>query len=173
MRTHLWVANWEPIQRIAEQLATALFNDNTLQEKHKHHLDKLQWDISLSNRKRRRFTPATKDSKNPGARLPDGSLRPTPHHLFVDDDVYADIFDSYRIQQAVAASIEAIYILLGKFDLSKRQDPVSFDKLEDMPVSYSYRILGHIVNTCRMDVKTPSEFISDTLCLLQGKFGAH
>ncbi len=49
----LSLANWEPIQRIAEQLATALFNDHTLQEKHKHHLDKLQWDHSLGNRKRR------------------------------------------------------------------------------------------------------------------------
>ncbi len=37
-------SNWEPIQLISEQLATALFNDNTLQEKHKHPLDKLWWD---------------------------------------------------------------------------------------------------------------------------------
>jgi len=135
-----------------------------LQEKHKQHLDKLQWDVSLSNRKRRRFTPATKDLKNPGARLPDGSLRPTPHHLFVDDNVYADIFNSYRIRQAVAASIEAIYILLGDSDLSKRQDPISFDKLEDMPVSFSSRILGQIVNTRR---------IADTIRLLQQSFSHH
>ncbi len=42
------LANWEPIQQIAEQLATALFNNHTLQEKHKHHLDKLQWDNALA-----------------------------------------------------------------------------------------------------------------------------
>ncbi len=41
-------ANWEPILQIAEQLATALFNNHTLQEKHKHHLDKLQWDNSIA-----------------------------------------------------------------------------------------------------------------------------
>ncbi len=43
--------NWEPIRLIAELLATALFNDNTLQEKHKHHLDKLQQDVGLGGHK--------------------------------------------------------------------------------------------------------------------------
>ncbi len=79
-------------------------------------------------------------------------------------------FDSYHIQKAVAASIKAIYILLGESDLSKRQDPVSFDKLEDMPVSYSARILGQNVNTQRMDVETPSEFIANTIRLLHKLF---
>ncbi len=113
------LANWEQIQQIAEQLATALFNDHSLQEKHEHHLDKLQWDNSLGNRKQRRFTLAAKDSRNTIVRLSDGLLRPTPHHLFVDNNIYGDIFDSYHIQQAVAASIKAIYILLGESDLSK------------------------------------------------------
>ncbi len=156
-------ANWEPVRRITEQLAMALFNDNTLQEKHKKHLDKLHWDNSLGNRKQQRFTLATRDSQNSGVQLPDGSLRPTPHHLFVNNDIYCDVFDSYRIQHAVAASIEAIYILLGDSDLSQRQDPVSFNKLEDMPVSFSSRILGQIVNTWRKDLETPPEFIADTI----------
>ncbi len=166
-------ANWEPICHIAEQLAMALFNNNTLQEKHKHHLDKLQWDISLGNHKRRRFTPAARDSQNPGVRLPDGLLRPTPHHLFVNDDIYADIFDSYPIQQAVVASIEAIYILLGDSDLSQWQDPILFDKLEDIPISFSSRILGQIVNMWQMDVEAPPEFIADTIRLLQKSFSPH
>ncbi len=45
------LANWEPIRLIAEQLAMALFKNKTLQEKHKHHLNKLQWDNSLGNHK--------------------------------------------------------------------------------------------------------------------------
>ncbi len=144
-----------------------------LQEKHKHHLNKLQWDNSLGSHKRQRFTPATPDSQNTGVRLPNGSILPPPHHLFVDDDIYADIFNSFCIWQAVAASIEAIYILLGESDLSKWQDPVLFDKLEDMPVSYSSRILGQIVNTQQMDVETPPEFIVDTLQLLNKSFSPH
>ncbi len=65
------------------------------------------------------------------------SIKPTPHRCFVDDNIYCNIFDLYRIQQAVAASISAIYILLGDSDLMTPQDPVLFNKLEDMPISYS------------------------------------
>jgi hypothetical protein len=45
----------------------------------------------------------------------------------VDDDVYVEIFDINRIEQAAAASIEAIFILLGHSQLERRQDPISFD----------------------------------------------
>ncbi len=161
------LANWEPMRQIAEQFATALFNDHLLQEKHKYHLKKLGWDNSLGNRKRCCFTPVTRDSWNARVRLPNGLLLPTPHHLFVDNDIYRDIFDSFCIQQVVAASIKAIYILLGGSDLSKQQDPISFDTLEDMPVSYSSHFLGQIVNTQCMDVKKPPEFIADTIQLLK------
>ncbi len=133
----------------------ALFNDNTLKEKHKQHLKKLQWEDSLGSRKQRRYDPTARDSLNQGVRLPDGSIKPTPHHFFVDDDIHGNIFDLYCIQQAVTASIKAIYILLGESDLTTKQDPFLFDKLEDMPISYSSQILGHIVNTRCMDVKMP------------------
>ncbi len=42
-----------------------------------------------------------------------------------------------------------------------------------MPVSYSSRILGQIVNTQRMDVETPPEFIADTIQLLKKSFSPH
>ncbi len=86
-------ANWEPLRQIAEQLATALFNNHMLQERHKHHLNNLQWDNSLGNRKHQHFTPAAQDSQNTRVRLPDGLLRPTPHHFFVNYGIYGDIFD--------------------------------------------------------------------------------
>ncbi len=113
------------------------------------------------------------DSQNTRVRLPNGSLRPMPHHFFVDDDISGDIFDSYCIQQTVAASIKAFYILLRESDLSKRQDPVSFDKIEEMTISYSSCILGLIVNTQCMDVETLPEFIADMIQLLEKSFGPH
>ncbi len=120
-----------------------------------HHLDKLQREDGLGSCKRQRFVPATKDSINRGVCLPNGSIKPTLHHFFMDDDIYCGIIDLYCIWQAVATLIEAIYILLGELDLMAPQDPVSFEKLTVMPISYSSRILGQIINTRPMDVKTP------------------
>ena len=48
-------------------------------------------------------------------------------------------------------------------ELDKRQDPISFDKLEDMLVSYLNKILGTMIDTRRLDIGVPSAFIADTL----------
>ena len=45
-----------------------------------------------------------------------------------------DIFLIDHFEQCIAASIEAIYILLGPSDLQRHQDPISFDKLTDMTI---------------------------------------
>ncbi len=50
-------------------------------------------------------------------------MKPIPHHLFVDNDIYGDINDEYCVYQTIVASIEAIYILLSESDLAKRSIP--------------------------------------------------
>ncbi len=76
-------------------------------------------------------------------------------------------------QQTIVVSIKAIYTILGESDLSRLQDPASFDKLEEAIISYSLFILGNIVNTQRMDVKTPPKFISEVQQTLRSKWGLH
>ena len=89
--------------------------------------------------------------------------------MFVDDSIYADVYNDTRarLEQAVAAGIEAIFILLGRSDLTKRQDPVSFDKMEDMMVSHLNKVLGQIIDTRLLDVGVPRSYIGDYLRLLK------
>ncbi len=54
-----------------------------------------------------KFTHATWDSHHSGVLWSDGSMKPTPHHFFVDDKAYVDLNDSYQIQ-IIAGSIETI-----------------------------------------------------------------
>lgn len=158
-------ANRDPILKILEQLATALFNDSMLQEKHKHHLDKLQWDTSLARCKQQHFAPSAQDLQNKQVHLPNGLVKPMPHHFFVNDNIYSNIFDSYQIWQAAA--------VLGDLDLPTWQDPVLFDKLEDMPIGYSSCILSQIINTQCMDIETPPKFIAHTIRLLKKHSSPH
>ena len=46
--------------------------------------------------------------------------------MFVDDSLFVQIRDI--IKHAMAASIEALYIILSFPDIAKRQDPLSLDK---------------------------------------------
>lgn len=58
----------------------------------------------------------------------------TLHNMFVNDGLYCDVSSRERVEQAAAASIEAIFVVLGHSDLALQQDPVSWDKCLNMPV---------------------------------------
>ena len=159
-------ANWEVVRRVAEQLAEGLFADKSLRTKHRKYLDRLRFH-KKNGSTRAKFVPAKACNKNTGVRDDNGDDVNTPHALFVDDDLYADIFIIERIEQAVAASIEAIFILLGESDLLHMQDPVSFEKMEDLIVAFRNIILGQVIDTRKMTVQTPAEYVLTTVHELQ------
>jgi len=158
---------WEVPRRICEQLATSLFQDETLVEKHRDRLNQLTWSKKLGKASKEDFTPAHATTTHTG--VLDSSNNPvnTPHHMFVDDDVYAEVFDVNRIERAIASGIEAVFMILGESDLSKRQDPISWDKLLEMMIHFKNIILGHLIDTRQMTVQTPPEYISKVVLLLE------
>jgi len=160
--------NWEPVRRLVEVLAEKLFEDKSLRDKHRKYLDRLQWEPSLG-KANTPFVPAKACTQRKGVLDTNGNPVPTPQRLFVDDSVYAEVYhdDRIRIEQTIAAGIEAIFILLGHSNLDKRQDPVSFDKMEAMLVSHLNKILGKLIHTRRMDVGIPQQYVDKTIQLLR------
>jgi hypothetical protein len=166
-------ANWEVVCQVLEKLATSLSNDDTLHQKHRQYLDRLQWDRSIGKPPVRAFTHAVRNPNLPSPRTTAGPWEPTPHHVYVDDDIYVDWYDIHRIERAAAASIEAIFVLLGPSALDKRQDPISVDKLEEMVISPINRILGHIIFSRRLTVDTPEDFLVALRRHLNTTWGPH
>jgi hypothetical protein len=167
-------ANCEVVRQVLEHLATQLFHDKSLHSKHRPFLAKLKWDRSLTSHKGLYcFTKAHWDALN--AAVVDTGGMPLSHAALcvVDDDIYVDIFSIKDFKQCIASSIAAIYILLGPSDLQCQQDPISFDKLTDMTISPVNRVLGHIVDTRRMTLSTPPEFIADVASSLATMWGPH
>ena len=160
--------SWEVLRQIIEILAELLFEDETLRSKHRKYLDRMQSQRSLGSPKAM-FTLATLDDINRGVHDADGNGINTPHVMFVDNGIYADVFDVTRhhIEQAAASSTEAIFITLNESDLTSRQDAVSFDKFKDTPVAWLNRLLGVDINTCRLAVRTPVEYIAKTVAILR------
>ena len=154
---------WEVPRRMAEQIAEKLFNDKSLVEKHRKYLDQLNWSKKLG--KGTNFVPAHANDVHKGVMGEDGMPVNTPHHFFVDDDVYAEVYDVGRIEQTIAAGIEALFLLLGESDLAKRQDPVSWDKLIEMMIHFRNKILGFIINTRRMTIMTPHDYVQKVVKL--------
>jgi hypothetical protein len=166
--------NWEPVRQILEILAEKLFTDKSLRTKHRQYLDQLVFDRALGSKQgRRTFTKAKRDELNQGVVGSDGKPQDAPHNFYVDDDVYSEMWDLERVEQVVAASIEAVFILLGPSNLRFRQDPVSFDKVIEMVVSYLNKVLGHIINTRTLTMEPPDEYIDEVLTTLTTTWGNH
>ncbi len=116
------------------QLQFSTTTPSTL-ENCKHQLNKLLLNNSLTNSNQHRLNPVNKYSNHKGVIWPNWSLKQTS--LFVDDNFKGDINDQYQTRQTIATSIEAIYIILEESNLALHQDPVTFDKLEEMTISWS------------------------------------
>ena len=147
-------ANWEAVRRAQSALAERLFFDTSLVQKHRAVLDKIKWCRSLRGKQRPHFTKALRDAINQGVRDASGTPKPTPHGIYVDDDIYLDVAEVCRFEQAIAASIEAIFILLGDSNTELRQDPISWDKLYELLVAPVNTILGLILNLRKLTAGT-------------------
>ena len=74
-------------------------------EKHRQYLDQLKWSKKLGD-KQAKLVPAHATEKYQGVLNEKGEHSNTPHHLFVDDDVYAEIYDITQVERTIAAGIE-------------------------------------------------------------------
>ena len=90
-------ASWEVLRRIIKILAESIFRDSSLRDKLRQILDKLVWQNSLGSTKAK-FVVATPDSKNRGVQDATGRDVDTPHKMFVDDDLYADVCVKTRVE---------------------------------------------------------------------------
>ena len=70
--------------------------------------------------------------------------------MFVDDSLFSNTGD--LIKHAIAASIEALFLVLGFPDEPIRQNPLSLDKYLQSLASFSRIQLGRQVHTRRLSV---------------------
>ena len=118
-----------------------------------------------------RVSIATASEINSGVKDSTAQDIPTPHNLYMGDDVYTEIYKVEHIEQVITANIEAMFILLlGKSDLIERQDLVSFDKLEEMIINSINCILGVEINARTIIVHTPVEYVAATVKILTKKW---
>ena len=75
------------------------------------------------------FCPADRDSLNPGVLNPDGSRKPPPYNMHVDDNLYADVGEF--MERTVSSSMAALFDVLGTPDNPDVPPALSYDKLEN------------------------------------------
>ena len=81
------------------------------------------------------------------------------------------VYNAY-IEQAMVLGIEVTYLLVGH-TAPTRQNACELDKLYSMALSFTYKIIGHIINNQRMDIATPCDYLIETIEMLSTQWGDH
>ena len=108
-------------------------NIREIEEKHKDLLNLIQFPENIFQSKDK-FVQATPDSINTGV-IENGIRLPTQNVMFVDDNLMADTWEYLR--PTLAASVEALFILLEFPEETLRKSPLSMDKYYESLCSYS------------------------------------
>ena len=155
-------SSWEPLRRAIAAVAAACFARTWLIAKHQQYLDMAGWEPVPADDVT--FVQALRCTQNQGILDEHGNERPTPHYIYGDDDLIADI--RRRMPQALVSAIEAIFTVIGVPCERLRACAIALDKWRQLFVSYCVVLLGLRINTRSMTVGVTDEYRTGVLELL-------
>ena len=117
-----------------------------------------------------RFVQARRCSQNKGIFNDDGTTKPTPHHIYVDDNLLADT--PPRMPATLASGIDAIFKVMGYPAIEIRPCALALDKWEMLIVSHVMVLLGLVFDMRRMTVGITNDFRKEVLDLLMNTWHA-
>lgn len=163
--------SWEPFRRTIEELTVVLANAPelaaTLVKKHRHYLDMIQWDESPSDS----YVRAQGCPLCPGVLGPNGIEAPSKTRFYVDDGLLAAI-NRTKMEFLLAATIEAIIMVMGDPDPRLRTCPLSLDKWKKLIVGPRQVFLALAYNTVTMTKGTTDEYRTDLLSMMRERWSS-
>jgi hypothetical protein len=163
-------SNWEAIAQARAFLSEIFSNESFahLLESQKFYLDQVKWAEPEKTSTSNITAICCSDLINTGV-FRDGKAVNTPHYVYVDDTLVADILP--RIPQAITASTASCFIMLGE-PVSIRPSPLSIEKFKSHECSPVRRQLGVIINTNNMTVSVPADKLDQLRAIIE-KFPPH
>jgi hypothetical protein len=85
--------------------------------------------------------------------------------IYVDDTLMLAL-DVDHMNMVLAATIKAIFVVMGKPDIDARQCPLAMDKWIELVIGPKQTMLGLIINTNRLTIPIPDKYLQEVLDLL-------
>jgi hypothetical protein len=155
-------SSWEAFRQAIEALTKVFVNRPDLVIRHKKFIDMLKWEeidplVEL--------TPAFSCTINCGIMDDAGKQRDLHARIYVDKALMVAL-NADHMKMVLAATIEAIFIVMGEPDVAVRQCPLAMDKWLELVISPNQTMLGLIINTNRLTVAIPPKYLQEVLELL-------
>ncbi len=156
-------SSWEPHRIAIAAIAQACFICHHLISKYSDLLSLIRFDVPAPANTQ--FVQAQRCSRNNGVFDQHNNRLPTPHNIYVDDDLLAEIRPC--MPQALVSAFEAIFTVMGRPEPIRRPIAVAVDKLKELFVSYCQILLGLEINTRAMTVGISPQYRAEVLHILQ------
>jgi hypothetical protein len=154
-------SSWEAFRQAIEALTKVFANGPDLVVRHKKFIDMLKWEEIDPSAE---LTPAFSCTINRGIMDDAGKRRDLPACIYVDDGLMLAL-NADHMKMVLAATIEAIFIVMGKPDVAVRQCPLAMDKWLELVIDPKQTMLGLIINN-RLTVAIPPKYLQEVLKLL-------
>ena len=155
-------SSWEPFCRALKAMSVVYTNRPDLVRKHQKYLDMINWaDIDSLVK----LTRAVACAINQGVLDDQGFTRPCPARIFVDNSLLLEVSQMFMMM-ALAALIEAIFVVMGEPDTAIQQCPLAQDKWVEMVAGPVQTMLGLILDTNRLTVAIPSSYVDNVHAII-------
>ena len=93
------------------------------------------------------------------------SEKPSPHHIYVDDDLMGDI--RRRLVHTLAAAIQSVFVIMGFPETFLQPCTMALDKWKLLSINPILIVLGLLWNTRNMTVGITPDYRKETIHLLR------
>jgi hypothetical protein len=160
-------SSWEPFRRAIETMAVVFFEKEGLVEKHAEYLNMIQWQEDQPSPSE--LVRAIRCEMNPGVLDESGRPAAPETNIYVDDALLA-CAGRPKMERALAATIEAIFTVMGPPKTEVRQNPLAMDKWLELVVGPQQVMLGLDIRTRSLDVGITAEYLAQVRELLDSEW---
>jgi hypothetical protein len=162
-------SSWEPFRHAIQALSVVYAHHHDLIKKHRKFLNMISWAALDPSTDLARAIPCL---INTGVLDDQGNKVPLPARIYVDNALMLAT-SKKNMEQVLVALIDAIFAVMGAPNTSVYQCSPAMDKWEKLHVAPLQTMLGLIINTNRMTVSVPDDYIQSVRLLINSTWHTH
>jgi hypothetical protein len=161
-------SSWKPFRRAIQALSVVYAHRCDLIKKHRKFLDMISWATLDPASDLARVIPCSIDT---GVLDGQGNKVPLTATIYVDDALTLAT-SKENMEQVLATLIKAIFAVMGA-DTSVHQCSLAMDKWEKLHIAPIQTMLGLVIDTNRMTVSVPDDYIQSVHMLIDSTWHTH
>jgi hypothetical protein len=156
------VSSWEAFRQAIKALTKVFATRLNLVVRHKTFIDVLKWEEIDPSAE---LTPAFYCTVNRGIIDDAGNRIDLPARIYAVNALMLAL-DVDHMNMVLAATIKAIFVVMGKPDIVVRQCPLAMDKWLELVIGPKQTMLGLISNTNILTIAIPAKYLKEVIDLL-------